>query len=284
MSADPRPAYVLTGAGRPTTVFAPGLGGSVEQTRPFGSGVRGTRAFLEFHGGGEVGPAGSPGQNLTYADLAADVRRIAGDAGATRAVGVSLGAGAILHLLAATPDRFERLVLLLPAALDRPRPARVATRMRAAAERADRGDVDAVAAALRDLQPGSARDRPDVVAWSQDRARALAGPAFARVLRAFADQKPLADRGVLARCTAPVLVVGQEGDDAHPADVARETAAALPNAELEVFPPGGLLWEHRSATRARISAFLNGAGGNGVGDGNGVHADVDGPDAVGGLP
>ncbi|MGW0228234.1 alpha/beta fold hydrolase [Actinopolymorpha singaporensis] len=267
---EPRPRYVLTGNGRPTTVFAPGLGGSVEQTRPFGSGVLGTRAFLEFH----------CAQSLTYGDLAASLRRIADDTGASRAVGVSLGAGAILHVLAATPDRFERAVLLLPAALDHPRPAWVATRMRAAADRidgADRGDVDAVAAALRDLQPASVRDRPEVVTWARDRARALAGPAFARVLRAFADQQPVADRGVLARCTAPVLVVGQGGDDAHPAGVARETAAALPNAELEVFPPGGLLWEHRAAVRARISAFLNGTGGA---DGRGGR---DGVGVVGGL-
>ncbi|MET9020742.1 alpha/beta hydrolase [Actinopolymorpha sp. NPDC004070] len=270
MTGESRPAYVLTGSGSPTTVFAPGLGGSVEQTRPFGSGVRGTRAFLEANE--------KSGQHLTYADLAGDVRRIADELGAARAVGVSLGAGAILRLLATAPDRFERVVLLLPAALDRPRSARIATRMRAAAGDADRGDVDAVAAALRALQPASARDRADVVAWSRDRARALAGPAFARVLRAFADQQPLADRGVLTGCTAPVLVVGQDGDEAHPADVARETAAALPNAELVVFPPGGLLWEHRAATRERISAFLNAVDGSG-GDSPGG----DGPGAVGGL-
>ena len=53
-----------------------------------------------------------------FADFASDVEAVSTAYGATRAVGTSLGAGAITHLLGSDPDRFERVVFLLPAALD----------------------------------------------------------------------------------------------------------------------------------------------------------------------
>ncbi len=251
------------------TVFAPGLAASVAETRPFGSGVVGTRVFLEFRG-------------LTYARLASELRRVADGAGATRALGVSLGAGALMALVAQQPDRFERLVLVLPAGLDTPRPDPVVRRLRHAADLAVgladehpdglgpdglgpddldpddlHADADDLADALLGLQPPAARERPDVVAWSRQRAREIVGTPAVAALRAFADQVPLADRAVLASCRVPVLVLGQEGDDAHPVSVARDVADSLPAAELEVLPPGGLLWSHRAAVRDRIAGFLN---------------------------
>ena len=38
--------FVTTGSGLRTTVFAHGLTGSIETTRLFGSGVRGSRTFM----------------------------------------------------------------------------------------------------------------------------------------------------------------------------------------------------------------------------------------------
>lgn len=253
-----RPKHLLTGAGRPVTVFAHGLAGSIAETRPFGSGVRGTRAFFHFRGHGGAPPVtDTPPEEWSHADLAAELRMVADDTEATRVAGLSLGAGTILRLLADTPDRFDRVVLLLPASLDNPRPDSVVRRMRAAADLVDRRDHEALASALRELQPEVARGRQDVVAWSRERAQALAGTPVAQVVRAFSRQPPLADRKVLARCVVPVLVIGQDGDDAHPAEVAREVAAAFPRGELTVFPPGGLLWAHRQRVRARITEFLN---------------------------
>ena len=56
--------YLLTGSGRPSTAFVPGLASSIEQVRPFGSGVPGTRAFVQLRGHGAapipVGPDGAP--------------------------------------------------------------------------------------------------------------------------------------------------------------------------------------------------------------------------------
>ena len=43
---------ITTGSGLPATVFAHGLGASIETTRPFGSGVKGSRTFFHFRGHG----------------------------------------------------------------------------------------------------------------------------------------------------------------------------------------------------------------------------------------
>ena len=58
----------------------------------------------------------------TYLDLARDLRAVADLTGATRALGVSLGAGALVRLLADNPSRFERVVIFLPASLVAPSP------------------------------------------------------------------------------------------------------------------------------------------------------------------
>lgn len=244
----------VTGSGTPVTVFAHGLVGSVAETRPFGSGVRGTRVFFHFRGYGGSPP---PPPDWSYDHLAADLAQVADAASASQAVGVSLGAGAVLRLVADRPERFERLVLVLPASLDEPRPAVVSRLVGHAAAAAETGDLPGLRDALLAMQPSAVRARPEVVAWAERRAREIAGAPAARAMRAFADQTPLADRRVLAACHAPTLVIGQEGDDAHPARVAEEVATTLPRGEVEVYAGGGLLWDHRAAVRERISTFLN---------------------------
>ena len=67
---------------------------------------------------------------------------------------------------------------------------------------------------------------------------------------------------MLARVTAPVLVLAQEGDDAHPDTVARELAEVLPSATLQVLPPGGIMWQHRSHVRDLVGEFLTPAAGH----------------------
>ncbi|GAB3404241.1 alpha/beta fold hydrolase [Flindersiella endophytica] len=92
---------LTTGSGEPVTVFAPGRGQSIAQTRPFGSGVRGTRVFFQY---GDSSPPVA-------------LRSVADQAGATRAFGASLGVAAIAGVLADEPGRFERLVFAIPAGL-----------------------------------------------------------------------------------------------------------------------------------------------------------------------
>lgn len=110
--------FITTGSGLPATVFAHGLVGSIASTRPFGSGVEGSRTFLHFRGYGASAAAETP---WTYPELASELRAVADHVGATQALGVSMGAGALCTLLADTPLRFDRLVFVLPAVLDRPR-------------------------------------------------------------------------------------------------------------------------------------------------------------------
>lgn len=107
------------GAGEPVTVFAGGLGARIAETRVFASGVPGTKVFYDHRG---FGLSGVPADDdWSYAAIAGDLRFVADGCGATRALGVSMGAAALLRILSETPERFSRNVFVLPAILDTPR-------------------------------------------------------------------------------------------------------------------------------------------------------------------
>ena len=246
--------YLSIGEGTPSTVFAHGLGGSISTTRPFASGVPGRRTFLHFRG---HGASEAPETAWTYPALAGELRAVADHVDATRCLGVSMGAGAMCALLEETPDRFDRIVLVIPALIDRQRTDAALQRLVDLADLVDDRDVEGIAAHFVDEQPPDVRERPVVRAWAQEQARLLSGTPVATALRALPHAVPLTDRASLARVTAPALVIGQEGDDAHPEAIARELAEALPHAELEILPPGGVLWSHRSRVRELVSSFLS---------------------------
>ena len=149
--------YLVTGAGEPVTVFAHGLGNGIAETRPLGSAVTGRQVFFQFRGHGR---SSAPDGRWTYADLARDLRAVADLTGATRALGVSLGAGALCRLLADDPDRFERVVLFLPAVLDEPRPAGPRPARPRLLEAIEAGDAGEVARALAAEIPADLRNTP----------------------------------------------------------------------------------------------------------------------------
>ncbi|MGH3327277.1 MAG: alpha/beta fold hydrolase [Streptomycetales bacterium] len=249
--------YLLTGRGLPVTVFAPGLGATIAETRPFGSGVAGTRVFLRFRWpeGSTAGYGADP-----YGVLARDLRAVAEHVGATRALGVSLGAGALLRLMADAPTRFERLVFALPAVLDDIHAGGYASRLATLAALAGGRDVDGLARRLLAEQPAAVRRNPQAALWARRQAAALAYPGLAGLLPELAGRAPLvvpAGRAALAKVKAPALVIGQEADDAHPEAVARELAHALPRAHLHVLSEGGALWLARQRIRQLVSEFLN---------------------------
>jgi pimeloyl-ACP methyl ester carboxylesterase len=234
-------AATVIGEGAPVTVLAHGLGGSVSETRPLALRLRGTRVLLEFrgHGRSDALPGG-----WTYDLLADDLRAVADATGATRALGLSLGAGALLRVLAATPDRFERLAFVLPAAIDAARLDGATLRLRGLGEAVDRGDLDAAVAHLLHEVPEEVRDRRGVKLLLTRRAAQLLERPAPRPLVEDPEHadRPLHGRAVLRLVEAPALVVGQEGDPLHRLDVAAELAAALPGARLLSLPVGGVFW------------------------------------------
>ncbi len=245
---------LVRGSGAPTTVFAHGLAGSIDETRPFGSGVEGTRVFFHFRGhGATVGGGG----RWHYESLAGELRAVVTTFGATRGLGVSLGSGAVLRAAVSAPHLFDRLVLVLPAAIDQPRTDPAVARLQHQAELIEQRDLAGLAAALIAELPASVQDRPDVRLWAARQSRRLSATSVAQALRELPSQHPLDSRDGLAAVSCPVLLIGQEDDTAHPAVVARELAELLPNAEVTIVAGGGLVWSHRAELRALITGFLN---------------------------
>jgi 3-oxoadipate enol-lactonase len=246
--------YYVGGEGEPTTVFAHGLAGGIPDTRPLGSGVGGRKVFFQFRGHGRSDPPTGP---IGYADLAADLRAVADEFGGTRAVGVSLGAGALCRLLSQTPERFDRLVFFLPAVLDEPRPAAAMARARALLEAVAEDDAPAAAGLLAGDIPAGLRDRPAAWRYVRERLDALLKDGLAPGLADLTEQTALPDRGVLASVKTPALVLGCRGDVAHPPALAEQLADVLPNATLHIYPQPAVLWTNRTDLRTRISEFLN---------------------------
>ncbi|MEU7871142.1 alpha/beta hydrolase [Dactylosporangium sp. NPDC049140] len=245
---------LVTGEGDPVTVFAHGLGSGIAETRPLGSAVRGRKVFFQFRGHGQ---SAAPGGTWTYLDLARDLRAIADLAGATRALGVSLGAGALTRLLADNPGRFERVVFFLPAVLDTPRPAAAHERLTALLSAIEVGDAAAVADVISQEVPAQLRNSPPVWAFLRQRLDQLMRDGLAAGLAGLPEQAALDDRAGLAAVSAQCLVIGCRGDDLHPSVVAEQLAAALPKADLHIYDRPGILWTQRADLRSRISDFLN---------------------------
>nr|WP_277925383.1 alpha/beta hydrolase [Sediminivirga luteola] len=281
------------GTGEPVTLYAHGFGGSITDTRPFARGIDGSSAFLHFRG---HGGRPSPGPRWDYAGLAAELDEALIRAGATRALGVSMGAGALARLLAgrapampsraaeapsgpaaanppgagelagAPPDgaasaskdgagRLQKAALVLPAVLDRPSEAarRRGDVLRAAVER---GDAPGLAELLLEQEPEEVRANPQARAWIEARASALVGTDQRDGL-SLLQEAALPDREALRAVDIPVLVLTHEDDPAHPVDVARAYAEAIPGAELHILPPGSILWLGRDRIRDILTGFFN---------------------------
>jgi pimeloyl-ACP methyl ester carboxylesterase len=247
---------LVSGVGDPVTVFAHGLAADIATTRPLGSAVLGRRVFFHFRGHGR---SDAPPGPWTFDDLARDLRAIAGLSGAGRALGVSLGAGALCKLLASSPDRFERVVLYLPAPLDGVRPPAVRDRFTRLLAAVASGEAAAVADVVTAELPGAVRNTP--AGWSHLRQRVeqLLRDGLADDLETLWDSPALPDPEVLRAFSGRALVIGCLGDEAHPAGVAQRLADVMPGAELYVYDRPGLLWSRRQDLRDRISGFLNAA-------------------------
>jgi len=245
---------LVTGVGDPVTVFAHGLAGDISGTRPLGSAVLGRRVFFHFRGHGR---SDAPPGPWSFADLADDLRAVADRAGATRAVGVSMGSGALCRLLAARPDRFERIVLYLPAPLDGVRPPVAETRLRRLLAAVESGEAALVAEAVEPELPPSVRNTPTGWSYLRQRVEQLLTDAPAPELDTLWRAPAVPDESALAAFSGRALVIGCVGDEVHPAKVAERLAGLLPGADLHVYDRPAVLWTNRRELRERISAFLN---------------------------
>nr|WP_042182388.1 alpha/beta hydrolase [Kibdelosporangium sp. MJ126-NF4]CEL14958.1 Beta-ketoadipate enol-lactone hydrolase [Kibdelosporangium sp. MJ126-NF4]CTQ93449.1 Beta-ketoadipate enol-lactone hydrolase (EC 3.1.1.24) [Kibdelosporangium sp. MJ126-NF4] len=222
------------GSGAPVTVVVPGLGATPGEARIPASGLPGTRVVLTLPSHGDEPDA--PEGYWDYRTIADDVLKAADEVKAQKAIGVSLGAGALTRIAAENPDRFDRIALLLPAVLDRPRSAEVQSVL---SKQTSEDEI--------------ARTLPDGYAlgdYVQARAKALR--RLTTAIDQLSAQFPVADREALRHVTAPTLVIGAVGDPLHPADIARETAAAFGKGELELFDSPAPMITHRAQLRGLL--------------------------------
>ena len=246
----------VDGSGDPVTVLAHGLTNSCMELAAFTPLAPGTKVRFCFRGHGHSGTP-EPG-HYRFEDFAGDVDAVATSFGATRAIGTSLGQGAITRLLAARASRFERLVFVLPAALDLPLSDGALSGFHRTATLLETLPTDqAVERIIEDS--GRSSDyaaRPwlrdvDMLLW-QD----LQPVGVARSIREVTRDVAIHDRELLRGVDAPTLLIAREGDPIHPAELARVLADLLPNAELIMLGSEEELYGAIPMLVERVAAFL----------------------------
>ncbi|GAA3020622.1 hypothetical protein Aglo01_11810 [Actinokineospora globicatena] len=232
------------GSGEPRTIVVPGLGATAGEARIPASGLPGTRIVLTLPSHADATDA--PLDYWRYPAIADDVSSALD--GARQAIGVSLGAGALSNLISRSPDTLDRVVLMLPAALTKPRPPASAAHVLEMSTAALNGDRERLRALVAADAPGGLDDYVD------DRTDALLrlGPA----LDAVATQIPVPDPAALLHVSAEILVVAATGDLLHPAETAHEAVAAFPKATLVQFDSPAPMVTHRRELRALLVDFL----------------------------
>jgi 3-oxoadipate enol-lactonase len=244
----------VDGQGEPVTVFAHGITNSCMELAAFTPFAPGTKVRFCFRGHGHSATA--PADRYRFSDYALDLEAVADEVGATRAVGTSLGAGAITRLLCERPDRFERLVFLLPAGLDRPIAGHPLWNRTAELLETMAKD-DAIAQILRESgRDQNYIDNPglqdfDMLLW-QD----LDPVGVARAIRGIVGEVAVPDIALLEKVQAPALVIAREGDAIHPMSVAEGIADAMPNGELIRLASEEDLFASIPILIERVAAFL----------------------------
>lgn len=245
----------VDGEGEPVTVLAHGLTNNCRELAALTPFVPGTKVRFDFRGHGR---SSAPETGYAFRDFARDLDAVATAFDATRAVGTSLGAGAIAHLLAHDPDRFERTVWVLPAGLDRP--FGFGARYRAIADGlAGKTPQEALETVLAD--PAGVAEylrapwelEVDRVLWEHDDPDGLA-----RAIRGAVADWPVADRELLRRVSGPVLLICIGGDEIHPAELGHILQGLMPEAELLLFEDQDALLASIPEVVGKVSAFLAG--------------------------
>lgn len=243
----------VDGEGTPVSILAHGLMNSCRELAALTSLVPGTKVRFCFRGHGH---SSSPEHGYGFADFARDVSAVADEYEATIGFGTSLGAGAIGHLLTKVPDRFDKLIFLLPAGLDQP--FQYKQRMLHAAGLLDgKSTEEAIEAITSD--PGRAQsylEYPWLRDFDRQNLQELNTVGVPRAIREVIEDWPLEDREQMRLVKAPTLLICREGDEIHPAEVGRILAGIMPNAELLLFRDGGEMYQAIPEIVARVRDFV----------------------------
>jgi pimeloyl-ACP methyl ester carboxylesterase len=243
----------VDGDGEPVMVLAHGLTNSCRELAMLTGFVPGTKVRFCFRGHGH---SSSPATGYRFADFARDVRAVADAYGATVAIGTSLGAAAIANLVADDPDRFEKLVFLLPAGLDVPFQYKDRL-LETAAMIEGRDPKEALEAILSEPERVA---RYAAAPWMRDLDEQMLADlnteGVPRAIRGVVDDWPLRDRHDMAKVTAPTLLICRRGDVIHPAEIGEILVDIMPNAELLMFEDGDELWAAIPALVARVGEFV----------------------------
>jgi pimeloyl-ACP methyl ester carboxylesterase len=243
----------VDGEGDPVSVLAHGLTNSCRELAALTPLVPGTKVRFCFRGHGH---SSSPERGYRFADFARDVEAVADAYGAEVAFGTSLGAGAIAHLVARQPERFRKLIFLLPAGLDQP--FQYKDRMlRTASLVEGRSLGDAIQAVLSDPERlANYVSFPWLREFDRQMLADLNVIGVPRAIREVIDDWPLRDLEEMRRVTAPTLLICREGDVIHPAVVGRILAEIMPNAELVMFEDGMSMYASIPQLVERVRGFL----------------------------
>jgi pimeloyl-ACP methyl ester carboxylesterase len=254
VTADATLHVELDGAGEPVTVVAHGLTNSCRELAAFTPFLEGTAVRFDFRGHGRSSVP-EPGA-YRFADFARDLQAVADAYRATRAIGTSLGAGAITNVIAREPDRFEKLVFLLPAALD-VRLADHAGYDRIAELLETLDEDEAIETILAEGGRAAAYERApwlrelDLLLW-QD----MNPVGVARAIREVVRDVALPDREALRAVRAPTLIIARAGDAIHPIELAHVLVDLMPNAELIRLSGEQELLDAIPALVERVRGFL----------------------------
>jgi 3-oxoadipate enol-lactonase len=244
--------FEAVGAGAPTSIWVHGLTGSLHDLHSIAARTPGTRVLMDLRGHGR---SDAPERGYDVRGYREDVELVAEHVGATRAFGISSGAGAICDLLADAPDRFERVALLIPAAggvSDED-----AAGLRALADALGSVPLDALADLQALADAPLYRARPYWRALIHERTLHMNPIGVARAIRAYVDAPPSPpDVEALTKVIAPTLIVAHEGDPVHPASTARVLADAFPNAEARIYPEPLAMYDDVDAFAALLGAHL----------------------------
>lgn len=243
------------GSGDPVSIWVHGLTGSIDELRPIAAGTPGTRVLLDLrgHGDSERPPAEA---GYDHPAFRRDLEAAADAVGATRAFGISAGAGAVLNLLADRPDRFERVALFAPASIDGPNEAARAL-FPLLANDLETMDLADLAERQASMDTPLYLARPYWRDLVRERTLRMNADGVPRALRGYASgAPPVADASRLRRIIVPVLLLAYEDDPVHDVAHAHRLAALLPNAELRIWPEPLSMYDDLDAFAGIVGAFL----------------------------